>query len=91
MDYRCRLRSLGNCSCFAVAVFIFVPAVLLSIFTGLLAFFLRLYCLSYSILDVPMHKYCGQHSCTSSTFSIAILDGSCHLRSAITVNLYSGG
>ena len=31
--------------------------------------------LSYFILAVPMRKCLGKHSCTSSTFPIAILNG----------------
>ena len=33
--------------------------------------------LSYLNLAVPMRKGSGEHSCTSSTFSIAILNGTC--------------
>ena len=40
--------------------------------------------LTYLIRAVPMRKCCGQHCCKSSTFYIAILNGTCSLRSAIS-------
>ena len=36
--------------------------------------------LSYFNLAVPMRKCLGKHSCMSSPFSIAILNGTCSLR-----------
>ena len=47
--------------------------------------------LSYFVLAVSMPKCCEQHSCMSSTFSIAILYGTYSLCSAITVKNYLGG
>ena len=53
----------------------FVPAVLLSILTPL---FLPSYVsLSYFILAVPMLECLLKHPCTSSTFPIGILNGTC--------------
>ena len=55
---------------------LFVPAVLFSILTPL-------FCpsssvsLSYFILAVPMRKCLGKHSCMSSPFPVAILNGTC--------------
>ena len=53
---------------------VFVPALLLSIITPL---FLPSSSVSfpYFILAVPMRKCLGKHSCTSSPFPIAILNG----------------
>ena len=57
----------------------FVSAVLL--FTIILLFLLpSAVSLSYFNLAVPMRKCLGKHSCMSSTFSIAILNGTCSLR-----------
>ena len=39
-------------------------------------------CLSYFILAVPMRKCSGKHSCMSSTFPIAILNGPLFFRQA---------
>ena len=52
----------------------FVLALLLSILTPL---FLpsSFVSLSYFILDVPIRECVGKHSCKSSTFAIAILNG----------------
>ena len=55
--------------------FFFVPAFLLSILTRL--FLPSSVSLSYFILAVPMRECLGQHSCMSSTFPIAILNGTC--------------
>ena len=40
--------------------------------------------MSYFILTVPIRMCSGKHSCMSSTFLIAILNGTCALRSANT-------
>ena len=39
--------------------------------------FLRLFYLSYFILAVPMGESLGDHSCMSSSFPIATLNGTC--------------
>ena len=88
MDYRCRLvrkfiqfRDLATGGRYVRAIVqafgtsFFVPALLLSMLTCL--FLSSSLSLSYFILAVPMRKCLGQHSCTSSTFSITILDGQC--------------
>ena len=54
----------------------FVPALLLSMLKPLCLPFSSV-SLSYFILAVPMRECLGKHSCTSSTFSIAILNGTC--------------
>ena len=53
---------------------LFVPTVLFSILTPLYCVFLSV-SLSYFILAVPMRECLGKHSCTSSPFPIAILNG----------------
>ena len=67
-----------SCS-YAVGTSFFLRAVLLSTFILLFTFFLCFY--------VLFHFCCSQaqafeNSCTSSTFSMAILNGTCSLRSA---------
>ena len=62
--------------------FFLMIAVLLSIFTSRLTFFLCAFFLF--ILAVPLCKCSGEQLCMSSTFSIAILNGTCSLRSAIS-------
>ena len=52
----------------------FVPTVLLSTFIPLLVPSSPV-SLSYFNLAVPMRKCSGEHSCMSSTFSIAMLNG----------------
>ena len=59
----------------------FVSAVLLSTFV--LLFLLSSVSLSYFNLAVPMRKCLGKHSCMSSQFSIAILNGTCSLPAPI--------
>ena len=44
--------------------------------------------LSYFNLAVPMRKYSREYSCTSSLFSIAILNGICSVRSSIRVKTF---
>ena len=63
----------------------FVPALLFSILTPLFLPPSSVY-LSYFILAVPMHKCLGKHSCMSSPFSIAILNGTFFLRSVRAMN-----
>ena len=59
--------------------FFFVSTVLLS--TIILLFLLSSsVSLSYINMDVPMRKCLGKHSCMSSPFFIAILNGTCYLR-----------
>ena len=41
--------------------------------------------MSYFILAIPMHMCLRKHSCMSSTFPIAILNGTCSLDSVKTV------
>ena len=57
-------------------IFFFVPALLLSILTP---DFLpsSSVSLSYFVLAVPMRECLGKHSCMSSPFPIAILNGTC--------------
>ena len=57
----------------------FVSAVLLSTFI-LLFLLSSSFSLSYFNLAVPMRKCLGKHSCMSSPFCIAILNGTCSLR-----------
>ena len=86
MDYMCLLGSLGDSSIVATPrggrpelqlgrrdFFYFVHVVLLSIFTifCLASFSVSLPYLSYFNLTVPIHKCSVEHSCMSSTFSIA--------------------
>ena len=67
-------------------LFLFVPAVLFSILT-------LLFCpsssvsLSYFILAVPMRECLGKHSCMSSPFPIAILNGTSSLPSLVQENI----
>ena len=56
-------------------IYFFVPAFILSIYSSLSFYLLPLFFLSYFILAVPMREYFGKHSCMSSTFPIAILNG----------------
>ena len=57
-------------------LFFFVPALLLSILTPLF-FPSSSFSLSYFVLAVPMRECLGKNSCMSSTFPIAILNGTC--------------
>ena len=63
----------------------FVPALLLSTLTP---FFLpsSSVSLSYFILAVPMRECLGKHSCMSSPFPIAILNGTFFVRSVKAMN-----
>ena len=65
--------------------FFFLPALLLSILTPL---FLPSSSvpLSYFILAVPMRECLGKHSCMSSPFPIAILNGTFFFRSVKAIN-----
>ena len=56
--------------------FFFVPALLLSILTPL-SLPSSSVSLSYFILAVPFRKCLGKHSCMSSKFDIAVLNGTC--------------
>ena len=56
----------------------FVPALLLSMLTHL--FLSSSLSLSYFILAIPMRKCLGKHWCMSSSFPIAILNGTCFFR-----------
>ena len=62
-------------------LFLFVPAVLFSILTPLFCVSSSV-SLSYLILVVPMRKCLGKHSCMSSPFPIAILNGTFLFREA---------
>ena len=53
----------------------FVPALLLSILTYLIPS--SSVSLAYSVLAVPMRECLGKHSCMSSPFPLAILNGTC--------------
>ena len=66
-------------------IFFFVPALLFSILTPL---FLPPSSVSssYFIFAVPMRKCLGKHSCMSSQFSIAILNGTFFFRSVKAMN-----
>ena len=59
----------------------FVSAVLLSTFVLFLPS--SFVSLSNFYLAVPMHGCLGKHSCMSSPFPIAILNGTCSLRALI--------
>ena len=65
---------------------LFVPAVLFSILTPL-------FCVSssvswtYFILAVPMRECLGKHSCMSSPFPIAILNGTSSFLSLVQENI----
>ena len=59
----------------------FVPALLLSVLAPLFSPSSSV-SLSYLIFAVPMRECLGKHSCTSSTFPIAILNGTFCLREA---------
>ena len=65
---------------------LFVPAVLFSTLTPL-------FCpsssvsLTYFVLAVPMRECLGKHSCTSSPFPIAILNGTSSLLSLVQENI----
>ena len=65
---------------------LFVPAVLFSILTPL-------FCVSssvswsYFILAVPMRECLGKHSCMSSSFPIAILNGNSSFFSLVQENI----
>ena len=65
---------------------LFVPAVLFSILTPL-------FCpsssvsLSYFILAVPIRKCLGKHSCMSSPFPIAMLNGTSSFLSLVQENI----
>ena len=65
--------------------FFFVPAVA---FSMLMPFFLppSSVSLSYFILAVPMRKRLGKHSCMSSPFPIAMLNGTFFFRSVKAMN-----
>ena len=58
----------------------FMPALLLSILTSLFPLRCSSVSLSYFIIAVPMRECLGKHSCTSSTFPLAILNGTCFFR-----------
>ena len=66
-------------------IFFFVPALLFSILTPL---FLPTssVSLSYFVLAVPMRKCLRKHSCMSSPFPIAILNGTFFFRSVHAMN-----
>ena len=55
---------------------------------SLLVSYLLLVSLSYFIFAVPMHECLGEHSCMSSIFPIAILNGACFF---LTVQLQVRG
>ena len=93
MDYRCWLgnsstprgmdellarRTIGRSSSFRPSRLFcsFVPALLLFILTPLFLPF-SFVSLFYFILAIPMPECFGRHSCMSSTFPIAILNGTC--------------
>ena len=65
--------------------FFFVLALLLSILTPL---FLpsSFVSLSYFVLAVPMRECLGKHSCMSSPFPIAILNGNCFFPDSATTS-----
>ena len=58
----------------------FVPALLLSMLTHV--FLSSSLSLPYFILAVPMRECVGKHSCMTSSFPIAILNGTCLFREA---------
>ena len=60
---------------------LFVPAVLFSILTPLFCVSSSV-SLSYFVLAVPIRKCLGKHSCISSPFPIAILNGTFLFREA---------
>ena len=66
-------------------IFFFVPALLFSILTPLFAPPSSV-SLSYFILAVPMRKCLGKHSCMSSPFPIAIMNGTFYFRSVKAMN-----
>ena len=65
---------------------LFVPPVLFSILTPLFCVSSSV-SLSYFILAVPMRKCLGKHSCTSSSFPIAILNGASSFLSVVQENI----
>ena len=69
----------------------FVPAVLFSKFTPLFVPSSSV-SFSYFILAVPMHECLGKHSCLSSPFPIAILNGTSSFLSLVQekLNMPSG-
>ena len=68
-----------------LGLLLFVPAVLFSILTPL--FCVSSVSLSYFILTVPMRECLGKHSCMSSQFPIAILNGTSSFLSLVQENL----
>ena len=70
----------------ASGLFLFVPAVLFSILTPLFCPYLSV-SLSYFIISVPMRECLGKHSCMSSTFPIAILNGTSSFLSLVKENI----
>ena len=60
----------------------FVPDLLLSLLTPLFLSSSSVY-LSYFILAVPMRECLGKHSCMSSPFPIAILNGTLFFREMV--------
>ena len=65
--------------------FFFVPALLFSILMPLVLPPSSV-SLSYFVLAVPMRKCLGKHSCVSSPFPIAILNGTFFFRSVKAMN-----
>ena len=65
--------------------FFFVPALLLSILTPLILHSSSV-SLSYFILAVPMSECLGKHSCMSSQFLMAVLNGNFFFRSLKVIN-----
>ena len=70
---------------------LFVPAILFSILTPLFCLSSSV-SLSYFILAVPMRECLGKHSCMSSQFPIAILNGTYSFLSLVqeNINMHSG-
>ena len=65
---------------------LFVPAVLFSILTCLFCVSSSV-SLSYFILAVPMRERLGKHSCMSSPFPIAIMNGTSSFLSLVQENI----
>ena len=66
--------SLSYSYCLAIGSSYIMPALLLSIYSLFLSYFLLLYIsLSYCIFSVPMCMCLGEHWCMSSTFFITML------------------
>ena len=64
----------------------FVPALFLSIFKPL-SLPSSFVSLSYFILAVPMPECLGKRSCMSSTFPVAILNGTCYIPTVLLLAL----